>query len=148
MTRKTASMLVACLIALLVVLQALDYLDTAYVIASLFHGAQNVRSSDSLPEIFWQYVALGLLWLAIGVIYFLNPRRVRRWSLLPAALAFVYGLLSYGRSAPALLSWFGAFHGDLIALETLSAVILSVLGLAGIVHWILERGTPSRALDL
>lgn len=148
MTRKTASRIAASLIALLVVLQALYCLDTAYVIASLFHGAQNVQSSDSLPEIFWHYVALGFMWLAIGAIYFLNPLRVRRWSILPAALALFYGLLSYGRSAPALLSWFGAFHGDLVALETLSAIILSVLGLAGILHWILEHSTTSRPSDL
>lgn len=142
MDRKTGSKIVAFIIALLFALQSLYCFGMASSIASMFRGAQNVRSSDPLPGIVWWYVAGGCLWLAIGMTYVLNPWRIRRWCGVLAVAALVYGLQSYHQSAPVLLSWFGIFHGDPIAFETASAAIICLLGILGIFHWALERRLP------
>lgn len=105
----------------------------------MFRGAQNVSANDPLPQVVWQYAVAGCLWLTAGIIYLLNPMRIRRWCVVLAVVALFYGLQGYRQTEPILLSWSGIFHGDFVALGAASAAITCLLGALGICHWALER---------
>jgi hypothetical protein len=142
MTPKHLSKVLVFFILLLLVLQSLYCLEMASSIASMFRGAQNVRSSDSLPRVVWWYLAAGCLWLGVGAAFQFNALRIQRWFVLFSVLAVFYGLRAYQQSSPVLISWSGVFHGDIVALETASAVILCLMGVAGFLHWAVSRNLP------
>src|ERR1039458_6198753 len=119
MNQKTLSRVLVYFILLLLVLQSLYCFEMASSFASMFRGAQNVRPADSLPRMVWWYVGAGCLWLGVGVAFLFNTMQIRRWLV--------------------LLSWFGVFHGDIVALETASAAIFCLLGIVGFFHWVVDR---------
>jgi hypothetical protein len=139
MNQKTLSRVLVYFILLLLVLQSLYCFEMASSFASMFRGAQNVRPADSLPRMVWWYVGAGCLWLGVGVAFLFNTMQIRRWFVLLSVVAFLYGLKGYRQSAPVLLSWFGVFHGDIVALETASSAIFCLMGIVGFFHWVVDR---------
>ena len=140
MNRKTIAKVATWLLAGLLGLEGVYRFAMADSLAALFRGAQNVRPSDPLPALVWWYVAGGFLWLAAGTVYLLNPAHIRRWSVLLALPALIYGIHAYRQSSPLLLSWSGIFHGDLVALGAASAVGFCLLGALGLLQFVLDRG--------
>jgi hypothetical protein len=130
---------VACLVVLMLAIEGLYCLLVADSIKSMFQEAQNVQTSDPLPHLVWWYVAAGCLWLAAGIAYVPVFARLRHWLALVSVPALVYGLQEYRQISPFMLSWTGIFHGDLVALETASAVTLCLLGVLTLMQVLLNR---------
>jgi hypothetical protein len=139
MNRKILTKVLAWLVALLLAAEALYCFAVAASITSLFRGAQNVRPSDPLPALVWWYVAGGLLWLIAAIVYLLDLARVRRWFVLLAVPALIYGGQGYQRSTLMMLSWTGVFHGDLVALGAASTVVFCLMGVLGILYLVIDR---------
>jgi hypothetical protein len=139
MNQNTLSRILVYFILMLVVLQSAYCFAMAHSFASIFRGAQNVRASDPLPGFVWRYVAYGCLWLGAGLAFLLSSVRIRRWFAPLSVVALFYGVTGYQHTAPFLLSWFGVFSGDIVALETASSAILCLLGVLIFIHWVADR---------
>lgn len=127
------------LVCVLLSLQALIFSEEAHSFAVIVRGAQNVSASDPLPGFVWRYVAVACLFIVAAIAYVLTPERIRQWFVVLAVLSFVYGVRDYQQSSSILLSWSGIFRGDIVALETGSAVVFCALGIAGILDWKIRR---------
>jgi hypothetical protein len=139
MNRKTLEKISTAFVFVLLVLQAIIFFEEAHSFALIFRGAQNVSTSDPLPEFFWRYVSAACLFLLLAIAYVLAPMRIRQWFIVLAGLSFVYGIRAYQQSSSILLSWSGIFHGDIVALGAASAVVFCGLGFAGFLDWKIRR---------
>lgn len=128
----------ALILSVFLILAAL-YFATAHSLAVLYRGAENVLPSDPLPAFVWHNVAAAATILLLGFAYFFRLAYIRRWFVVVSTLALVYGIHGFLQTSPAILSWSGIWHEDLLALEAARDLFFCVLGTAGLAASVMRR---------